>query len=120
MKHKINVRGLRCYAFHGCMEEEARIGGHYVVDVEIDTDFSKAATSDELSETVDYCAVQRIVEEEMAIRSKLIEHVGQRIMTRIQDELQGILGLRVEIHKLSPPIDGDTREVSIVIEGGNN
>ncbi|NBP29820.1 MAG: dihydroneopterin aldolase, partial [Flavobacteriia bacterium] len=78
MKHKIHVRGIRCYAFHGCMEEEARIGGHYVVDVGIDTDFSKAAASDELSETVDYCAVQRIVEEEMAIRSKLIEHVGQR------------------------------------------
>jgi len=98
MKHKIHVRGIRCYAFHGCMEEEARIGGH-----------------DELIDTVDYCAVQHIVAEEMAIRSKLIEHVGQRIVTRIEKELQGILGLRVEIHKLSPPIDGDTREVSIVI-----
>lgn len=117
MKHSIHVRGIRCYAFHGCMEEEARIGGHYVVDVDINTDFSKAAKSDDLMETVDYCAIQKIVSEEMAIRSKLIEHVGQRIVTRIQNELQGIFGLRVEIHKLSPPIDGDTREVSIVIEG---
>ena len=117
MKHKIHVRGIRCYAFHGCMEEEARIGGNYLVDVAIDTDFTSAAASDNLAETVDYCAVQRIVEEEMAIRSKLIEHVGQRIVSRIQHELHGILGLRVEIHKLSPPIDGDTQEVSIVIEG---
>jgi len=82
MKHKIHVRGIRCYAYHGCMEEEARIGGHYTVDVAIDTDFSKAAASDELIDTVDYCAVQQIVEEEMAIRSKLIEHVGQRIVSR--------------------------------------
>jgi dihydroneopterin aldolase len=99
------------------MAEEARIGGHYMVDVDIDTDFSKAASSDELIDTVDYCAVQQIVEEEMAIRSKLIEHVGQRIVSRIQHELHGILALRVEIHKHSPPIDGDTKEVSIVIEG---
>jgi dihydroneopterin aldolase len=99
------------------MEEEARIGGNYLVDVAIDTDFTSAAASDNLAETVDYCAVQRIVEEEMAIRSKLIEHVGQRIVSRIQHELHGILGFRIEIHKLSPPIDGDTREVSIVIEG---
>jgi dihydroneopterin aldolase len=99
------------------MEEEARIGGNYLVDVAIDTDFTSAAASDNLAETVDYCAVQRIVEEEMAIRSKLIEHVGQRIVSRIQHELHGILGLRIEIHKLSPPIDGDTQEVSIVIEG---
>lgn len=117
MKHKIHVRGIRCYAFHGCMEEEARIGGNYRVDVAIDTDFSKAAASDELIDTVDYCAVQRIVEEEMAIRSKLIEHVGQRIFSRIYQELRGIQQLSVEIHKLSPPIDGDTEEVSIVIEG---
>ncbi|HBW86423.1 MAG TPA: dihydroneopterin aldolase [Crocinitomicaceae bacterium] len=117
MKHKIHVHGIRCYAYHGCMEEEARIGGHYTVDVTIDTDFSKAASSDELIDTVDYCAVQQIVAEEMAIRSKLIEHVGQRIFSRIKTELSGIEGLRIEIHKHSPPIDGDTREVSILIEG---
>jgi dihydroneopterin aldolase len=99
------------------MEEEARIGGNYTVDVTIDTDFSRAAASDELIDTVDYCAVQQIVADEMGIRSKLIEHVGQRIVSRIKKELQGVLNLRVEIHKLSPPIDGDTTEVSIVIEG---
>jgi len=117
MLHKIYVRGIRCYAFHGCMEEEALIGGNYTVDVEITTDFSKAGASDELIDTVDYCAVQKIVAEEMAIRSKLIEHVGQRIFSRIKTELRGIEGLRIEIHKHSPPIDGDTREVSILIEG---
>ena len=53
----------------------------------------------------------------MAIRSKLIEHIGQRIFSRIKTELRGIEGLRIEIHKLTPPIDGDTREVCVVIEG---
>lgn len=117
MKHSIHVKGIRCYAYHGCMEEEAKIGGHYIVDASIDTNFSLAADSDELINTVNYCAVQKIVVEEMAIRSKLIEHVGQRIFKRIHSELKGIDLLRIEIHKLSPPIDGDTQEVSIVIEG---
>jgi len=117
MKHSIHVRGIRCYAFHGCMEEEARIGAHYLVDVDIKTDFTQAALNDSLSDTVDYCAVQQIVAEEMAIRSKLIEHVGQRIYLRIKGTLKGVETLRIEIHKLSPPIDGDTQEVSIVIEG---
>ena len=52
----------------------------------------------------------------MAIRSKLIEHVGQRIYLRIKGTLKGVETLRIEIHKVSPPIDGDTQEVSIVIE----
>ena len=37
MKHKINVSGIQLYAFHGCLDEEAKIGGKYEVDVRIDT-----------------------------------------------------------------------------------
>jgi hypothetical protein len=71
--------------------EEGRIGGHYIVDIELHTDFSKAAAQDTLSDTIDYVDVNRIVSEEMAICSKLIEHVGQRIVNRIKSELNGIL-----------------------------
>lgn len=117
MKHKIEVNGIKLYAFHGCLEEEARIGGHYVVDVTIVTDFSEAANTDDLSKTVDYVYVNAIVKEEMAIRSKLIETVGQRIFSRIKNELKGVFELSVKIKKLSPPINGDVDSVAIVIEG---
>lgn len=117
MKHKIEVNGIKLYAFHGCLEEEARIGGHYVVDVTISTDFSLAAETDDLSKTVDYVAVNAIVKEEMAIRSKLIEHVGQRIFSRIKNELNGVSELSVKITKISPPINGDVDSVAIVIDG---
>jgi dihydroneopterin aldolase len=52
----------------------------------------------------------------MAIRSKLIEHVGQRILTRIKTELKGIEALKVKITKLCPPINGDVHSVAIQIE----
>jgi dihydroneopterin aldolase len=117
MKHKIEVNGIKLYAFHGCLEEEARIGGHYVVDVTITTDFLLAAETDDLSKTVDYVAVNAIVKEEMEIRSKLIETVGQRIFSRIKIELIGVLELSVKITKLTPPINGDVHSVAIVIEG---
>jgi len=116
MKHKIEVNGIKLYAFHGCLEEEARIGGHYVVDVTITTDFSEAANTDDLSKTVDYVAVNAIVKEEIAIRSKLIEHVGQRIFSRIKNEMKGVSSLSVKITKLTPPINGDVDSVAIVIE----
>ena len=41
--NRIEVNGIRLYAYHGCLKEEGVIGGHYVVDVTIDTDFSVAA-----------------------------------------------------------------------------
>ena len=113
MKHKIYVNGIRLYAFHGCLEEEARIGGNYLVNVEITTDFSQAALSDELSQTVDYVQVNAIVAEEMAIRSKLIEHVAQRILVRLENEIPQPSLFTVEIVKLTPPINGDVASVAV-------
>jgi len=116
MKHTIEVNGIKLYAFHGCMPEEGRIGGHYIVDVRMTTDFSSAAKSDELEETIDYVVVNKIVKEEMAIRSKLIEHVGQRIVNRIKKEIEFIHALCVKVTKLAPPINGDVNNVAIIIE----
>jgi dihydroneopterin aldolase len=116
MKQQIEVNGIQLYAFHGCLEEEGRVGGHYIVDVSLITDFTSAALSDDLTQTVDYVDINRIVSEEMAIRSKLIEHVGQRISRRIYQELKAIEKLKVKITKLCPPINGDVQNVAIIIK----
>jgi dihydroneopterin aldolase len=116
MKQQIEVNGIQLYAFHGCLEEEGRIGGHYIVDVSLTTDFTSAALNDDLTQTVDYVDINRIVAEEMAVRSKLIEHVGQRISRRIFQELKAIEKLKVKITKLCPPINGDVQNVAIIIK----
>ncbi len=112
----INIRGIRLYAYHGCMEEESIIGGDYIVNVQLKGDFSTAAKSDNLNETADYILVYQIVKEEMAIRSKLIEHVGERIANHLKKELSSVKQLSVEVIKLNPPVNGEVDEVSVVIE----
>jgi dihydroneopterin aldolase len=116
MKNVIEVNGIKCYSHHGCLPEEELIGGHYIVDVHLTTDFSVAAETDNLLKTIDYVLVNLIVMEEMAIPSKLIEHVGQRITNRIKSEVQSLHSLRVKVTKLSPPINGDVENVAIIIE----
>jgi dihydroneopterin aldolase len=116
MKHVIEVNGIKCYAHHGCLPEETAIGGHYIVDVSMCTNFSLAAFEDDLSKTIDYVHVNRVVVEEMKTPSKLIEHVGQRIVNRLRKELQSLEKLRVKIVKISPPINGDVDNVAIIIE----
>ena len=116
MKHTIEVNDIKLYCFHGCLPEEAKIGGHYSVDVHMITDFTKSTETDDLNHTIDYVLVNSIVEEEMMIRSKLIEHVGQRIVTRMEKELVNLLSIKVKITKLSPPINGDVTNVAIIIE----
>ncbi len=116
MKHTVDVNGIKLYAFHGCLPEEAAIGGNYIVDVSITTDFDAAMREDDLTKTVDYVDVNRIVKREMAIRSKLIEHVGYRILEGIKSEIKGVNSVRIKVIKIAPPINGDVDNVAIVIE----
>lgn len=116
MKHTIEVNGIKVYAFHGCLEEEAKIGGNYMIDISLETNFTEAALTDELIKTVDYVVINKIVADEMAIRSKLIEHVGYRIFLRIKKEVENVDKLRVKIIKICPPINGDVENVAIIIE----
>lgn len=116
MKHIVEVNGIKLYAFHGCLPEEEKIGGDYLVDIYLETDFSEAAKTDDLTKTIDYVIINRIVKKEMAIRSKLIEHVGQRIFEKIKIEVKSIDFLRVKVIKVCPPINGDVNNVAIIIE----
>lgn len=116
MKNTVEVNGIKLYAFHGCLNEEGAIGGHYVVDVSVTTNFTEAMQEDDLNKTIDYVIVNRIVKREMAIRSKLIEHVGYRIVQAIKEEIQRVDSIRVKVTKIAPPINGDVDNVAIVIE----
>jgi 7,8-dihydroneopterin aldolase/epimerase/oxygenase len=115
--HRIQVEGIKVYAYHGCLPEEAKIGCNYIVDVMMETDFTEAAKTDDLSKTIDYVTVYTIVKAQMAIRSKLIEQVGQRIVDELRKQLNGIKNLEVKVTKLNPPMNGNVERVSIVISG---
>ena len=112
----IKLQNIRTFSFHGCLEEESIIGSDYRVDLEIKTDLRKSALSDDLNDTVDYVLLNRIVVEEMAIRSKLLEHVANRIITRIFKEIASVSRINLSVSKLNPPIGGDVEAVTIEME----
>jgi dihydroneopterin aldolase len=109
----VKLAGIKLYAYHGCLEEEGIIGCNYEVDVSIETDFSEAAASDDLSKTIDYATVYNIVKTEMAIRSKLIEHVAKRIADSLAKSLQEIKTVEVTVKKMNPPINGESEYASV-------
>lgn len=113
--HKIVVEGIKVYAYHGCLKEEGKIGGNYIVDVTMETDFSEAALTDDLNKTIDYVIVYDIVKKQMAIRSNLIEQVGQRIVNEIKKEFGALKRVEIKVSKLNPPMNGNVEKVSVII-----
>ena len=112
----IKLQNIRTFSFHGCLEEEGKIGSDYRVDLEIKTYLRKSALSDDIKDTVDYVLLNQIVVEEMDIRSKLLEHVANRIIVRIFKEIPSVSRIILSVSKLNPPIGGDVEAVTIEME----
>ncbi len=112
----IKIKNIRVYAYHGCLVEEGKIGSDYRVDLEVKADLKKSAQTDHLSDTVDYVHLNRIVKEEMAVRTKLLETVASSILDRILEELALVTWARVSVSKLNPPIGGNVEMVSVIMK----
>lgn len=117
MSSKIYLRNVRFHAFHGVLSQERIVGNDYLVNLVLDYDFSSAMQTDELQGTLNYAEVYQKVREEMAVPSKLLEHVAGRIAHRLFSDFPEIQKLQLSITKVNPPMgaDSDGAGVEVVL-----
>jgi 7,8-dihydroneopterin aldolase/epimerase/oxygenase len=114
---KIALEGLEFFAYHGAYIEEQKIGNRYSVDITIETDFTTAAETDRLKETVNYEDVYDHIKEVMHQKHRLLEHIGHSIIERIRLQYPNIQQVEVAVSKFNPPIGGVCERAKIVIKG---
>ena len=112
----ITVEGIRVFAYHGHLPEEAVLGGHFIINVWVESDTVEVEKTDDLKHTVDYVKIITIVKEQMAIRSNMIEHSAKRIVDAILT-LHKVQKVTVEVEKVLPPIDATFDKISVTSEG---
>lgn len=110
---KVELEGLEFHAFHGLYPHERESGNWFEVDISVETDFSEAAATDELSGTVNYEVLFRIVKDEMDKPSKLLETVAEKIVNDVLIQLPAALTVSLKISKLNPPIGGKVKKATI-------
>lgn len=117
MSSKIYLRNVRFHAFHGVLPQEGIVGNDYLVNLVLDYDFSSAMRTDDLQGTLNYAEVYQKVREEMAVPSKLLEHVAGRIAHRLFSDFPEIQKLQLSITKVNPPMgaDSDGAGVEVVL-----
>lgn len=117
MSSKIYLRNVRFHAFHGVLPQEGIVGNDYLVNLVLDYDFSSAMKTDDLQGTINYAEVYQKVREEMAVPSKLLEHVAGRIAHRLFSDFPEIQKLQLSITKVNPPMgaDSDGAGVEVVL-----
>jgi dihydroneopterin aldolase len=109
------LENMEFYAHHGHYAEENIIGGRFRVDVAIETDITKAASSDELSDALDYSRVYELVKREMNQVSHLLEHVTRRIVDAIRNEFGMAVHVTVTVSKLNPQVGGSMGRFSVTL-----
>ena len=111
----IKVEGIKLYAYHGHLPEEAILGGHFLINVYVNIDTTLVEKSDELEDTVDYVKIIDVVKEQMLIRSNMIEHAAARIADNIL-LLKHVIDVKVEVEKLNVPINANFSKISATIK----
>jgi 7,8-dihydroneopterin aldolase/epimerase/oxygenase len=112
---QIALENMEFFAYHGCFSEEQIIGTRFIVDLWIEADTTEAEQTDKLSKTINYQEVFLLVKEEMAEKSKLLEHVGRRILDALKDEFPEIISAKIKVSKMNPPLGGKIGSVSLTL-----
>ena len=113
MTGRVALEGLEFHAFHGVYPHERESGNWFEVSIAVETDFSIAAANDELTGTVNYETLFKIVKEEMDQPSKLLETVAEKIARDFLQKFPEAQLVDLKVSKLNPPIGGKCRKATI-------
>ena len=114
----ITLTGLRARGHHGVFEHERRDGQDFIIDVRVTLDLARAASSDDVADTVHYGELAIAVVE--AVESDpvdLIETVAERVAAVVLSH-QAVHEVEVTVHKPQAPIPVPFDDVSVTIVRG--
>ena len=119
MLNIIRIKKAAFYGYHGVLSEEQTVGGKFEADVDLYTDFSKAANNDDLSETIDYHKVYKFIYR-LALEEKhyLIESLATKIANELLLNFKQLQKVCVRVRKNNPPLGGvvDCVEIEVIKE----
>lgn len=112
---RIHIEEMEFYAFHGHYTEEQIVGNKFLVDLIIESDMSVPADTDDLVDAINYQTAYKLVKQEMAKKSKLLENIAKRILDAVYSEFTGIQKVTVIIRKMNPTMGGKMKSVAITL-----
>lgn len=103
----IFLKDICCYAYHGVAPQENIIGNEYIINLKLKVNISRAMRTDDVVDTVNYAEIHEAVKAEMAIPSKLLEHVSGRIVEKLFERFPDIEEIELRLSKRNPPMGAD-------------
>ncbi|GAB2242414.1 hypothetical protein Droror1_Dr00019189 [Drosera rotundifolia] len=113
---KLVLRGLKFYGYHGVKPEERTLGQKFLIDVDAWLDLRQAGVSDNLSDTVSYTDIYRIVKEVVEGEPlNLLESVAHQIAVATFTKFPQISDVRVKVGKPHVAVQGQLDYLGVEI-----
>ncbi|MBN1755902.1 dihydroneopterin aldolase [bacterium] len=114
----IRMNNMRFYAYHGVSAAEKEVGKHFEVNIEMVTNTAKAASSDNLADTVNYEEVYREVERFITEHKfHLVETLTEKLADILWRKFE-IQGIRLRVIKHTPPFPGHLDYIEVEVSRG--
>jgi len=117
--YRIELKGLKAYGYHGVAEFERQYGQDFFVDVNLWLDATKAAETDDVTNTVHYGELaDAIVANVKQNPVNLLETLTARLANLVLNYDPKIESVDVTVHKPQAPIDHPFTDVSVSLHLG--
>lgn len=112
---RITLTGVGSVGYHGVLNTEKQTGQPFFVDITMFTDFTRAAASDNVADTVNYAEVAETIREIVTGESlDLIETLAENIAAAVLARFP-LQAVELTVHKPKAPIEVTFADVSVTI-----
>ena len=115
MKGKIALSGMEFHSFHGVYDYEKEKGNNFRIDVAFEVDMEKAATSDDIADTLDYVKVYQEIATVMDKPVNLLEHLAYQLTEKLMVRFPQALSVEISVSKEAPPVGGICKESVVTL-----
>lgn len=116
METKLLIKGLEVFANHGLFDEENKLGQKFVFDIECKVDYTKAMTSDIMTDSISYADIADVVVKTATDNTfNLLERLAGEIIKNIFDEFLEIKEVKLKINKPAAPIKYHFEECGVEV-----
>ena len=102
---QVLIEALELHAYHGWHRHESEFGQAFLIDLELTTDISAAAASDDLGDALEYDRIVKTLRRLFVdTRYKLVEAAASALAKGLLEEFPTVTCIDLRVRKPKPPI----------------
>lgn len=113
---KIQIKGLKLFAYHGVNTEEKEQGQNFIFDIDLYVNLNKPCASDNVNDTVSYAKVVKTVRRVFTEKKyDLLEKCAQVVSDAIFNEYSEVQKVEITLKKPEAPVSAEFEYMAVNI-----